>query len=84
MSRMNLKSLSFYTNEPENQFFDRKSARVKPLDIIRPLVAFANAEGGQLVIGIEDDGTITGFKYAGAHSINEYKNICLTELKETP
>ena len=79
-----LNKLSFYCSENENQFFDRKSARIKPLDILKHLVAFSNAEGGQLVIGIEDDGTITGFNYEGAHSIDEYRNIFLTELKETP
>ena len=79
-----LNKLSFYCFENENQFFDRKSARIKPLDILKHLVAFSNAEGGQLVIGIEDDGTITGFNYKGAHSIDEYRNIFLTELKETP
>ena len=79
-----LNEVSFYCSEKENQFFDRKSARIKPLDILKHLVAFSNAEGGQLVIGIEDDGMITGFNYKGAHSIDEYRNIFLTELKETP
>lgn len=80
----NLNKLFFYCSEEENQFFDRKSARIRPLDILKHLVAFANAEGGQLVIGIEDNGEITGFNYEGAHGIDEYRNIFLTELKETP
>ena len=29
-------------------------------DIGEALVAFANADGGELLIGVEDDGTITG------------------------
>ncbi|WP_231699878.1 AlbA family DNA-binding domain-containing protein [Arcanobacterium phocae] len=45
-----------YCEKKEGQYFDRKSARIKPKDILRHLVAFANAEGGKLVIGIEDDG----------------------------
>lgn len=56
----------------ENQYFDRKSARIKPADIVRHLIAFANANGGVLVIGIEDDGEVTGFDYQGSHSINEF------------
>lgn len=84
MNKKFLKTIAFYSSEKENQFFDRKSARVKPLDTIKHLVAFSNAEGGQLVIGIEDDGRITGFNYNGAHKIDEYRNIFLTELKETP
>ena len=84
MNINNINNLSYYCSERENQFFDRKSSRIKPIDILKHLVAFANAEGGQLVIGIEDDGTITGFNYKGAHVIDEYRNIFLTELRETP
>lgn len=39
---------------PEDQWFDRKSARVAPKDLAKPLIAFANAEGGTLAIGIRD------------------------------
>lgn len=31
-------------------------------DIAETLVAFANAEGGELLVGVEDDGTITGIE----------------------
>ncbi len=44
----------------ENQIFDRKSARKDPKGFSNHIVAFANADGGTLVIGIEDDFTITG------------------------
>lgn len=44
----------------ENQFFDRKSARISPKDFSHQLSAFANASGGMVAIGIEDDGQITG------------------------
>ncbi|HLQ81062.1 MAG TPA: ATP-binding protein [Brachybacterium sp.] len=39
---------------PEDQWFDRKSARVASKDLARALTAFANAEGGTVVIGIHD------------------------------
>lgn len=84
MRNIRLHDIQYYCNEEENQFFDRKNAKIKPLDILRHLVAFSNAEGGQLVIGIEDDGRITGFKCNYAHQIDEYKNIMITELKDTP
>ena len=48
--------IDYLKSTPEDQHFDRKSARIQPKDILRHLVAFANAEGGHLVIGIEDDG----------------------------
>jgi len=47
--------------EKEGQLFDRKSARIEPRDLANHLVAFANADGGFIVIGVEDDGKIAGF-----------------------
>ncbi|MDU6792166.1 MAG: putative DNA binding domain-containing protein [Anaerococcus sp.] len=84
MDTKNINTVEYYCLQKENQFFDRKSARIKPIDTLRHLVAFANSEGGKLVIGIEDDGKITGFKTRGAHLVDEYRNICITELRETP
>lgn len=53
----NIEDLRFST---EKQIMDRKSARIKAVDLAVPVVAMANADGGYLAIGIEDDGTITG------------------------
>lgn len=65
-------SVDYLCNERENQYFDRKSARIKPTEVARHLVAFSNANGGILAIGIEDNGTITGFNYNKANSINDF------------
>ena len=46
---------------------DRKSPRKVSLvakDIAETLVAFANADGGTLIVGAEDDGTISGIPYS--------------------
>jgi ATP-dependent DNA helicase RecG len=61
----------------EGPFFERKSALErsggtrKPRkaaeiahDIAETLAAFANADGGELVVGIEDDGTVSGVPHA--------------------
>lgn len=61
----------------EGQFFERKSAldrsggRPKPRkaadvarDIAETLVAFANADGGELVVGLENDGAVSGVPHA--------------------
>ena len=53
----NLHDLQFST---EKQIMDRKSARIAPRDFAIPVAAMANADGGYLAIGIEDDGRITG------------------------
>lgn len=47
-------TLSYIVNEPENKIFDRKSSRIKPGDLAPIISAFANAEGGTIVIGIDD------------------------------
>jgi len=36
----------------EDQWFDRKSSRIAPKDLAEALVAFANAEGGTIIIGV--------------------------------
>ena len=39
---------------PEGQWFERKSGRISSRDLAVPLVAFANAEGGTVVVGLSD------------------------------
>ena len=46
--------------QAETQIFDRKSARIDPKALANLLIAFANADGGIAVIGIEDDGAVSG------------------------
>ena len=65
-------SIDYLCNEREGQYLDRKSARIKPTEVARHLVAFSNANGGILAIGIEDNGAITGFNYDKANSINDF------------
>ncbi len=54
---MTLDEMRFTT---EMQTFDRKSAKIDAKALAIPLVAFANADGGTIAIGIEDNGDITG------------------------
>lgn len=44
---------------PEDQWFDRKSARVSPKDLADALVGFGNADGGTVVVGLSD-GVVEG------------------------
>lgn len=67
-----------FSTEKENQYFDRKSARLNPKETARHISAFANASGGKLVIGIEDDGEITGFRRESAYPIEEFEQAALT------
>ena len=65
-----------FLRQDEGQHFDRKSLFEGPEDAKRTrdrrsvrnqvaeyVAAFANAEGGILILGIENDGTVTGHRY---------------------
>ena len=80
----NVKNIKYLVAAPEGQYFDRKSARILPKDILRPIIAFANAGGGIIAIGIEDDGTISGFSGQPDSKINEFKCVSFVELSKTP
>lgn len=73
-----------FSRNPEGHYFDRKSARKDTAEIAKHLMAFANAAGGKLVVGIEDDGTVTGFKRDKAHSIEGFEQAHVTELIPSP
>jgi len=44
---------------PEDQWFERKSSRISPRDLAKALIGFANADGGTLVVGL-NDGAVEG------------------------
>lgn len=57
---------------------DRKVLRPKKDvadDICRTLVGFANADGGELLVGVEDDGSVTGLLDCSSSTI-EYLEKC--------
>ena len=54
----------------ESPLFDRKSARIDAKTLAIHLIAFANADGGVIAVGVEDDGSITGIDACLEH-INE-------------
>jgi len=76
MPRIEVKFVNFDLNklqyETEGQLLDRKRASIEPKKIAEHISAFANAEGGTVVIGIEDNGEISGFKYPKSKTIETY------------
>ena len=54
-------TLDYMCNHTENQNFDRKSSAISEQDLANHIAGMANADGGVLVIGINDDGKIIGF-----------------------
>lgn len=53
-------------------------------DIAETLVAFANADGGELLVGVEDDGSVTGIPHKESH-VKSMKNAYVQYLHpDTP
>lgn len=78
-------TLEYMTTSSENQYFDRKSAKVKPSDLSAIISAFANAEGGTIVIGISDKTKdIEGIHSVGDVKINEFINAPKSTCKPMP
>ena len=47
-------------SQGENQSLEFKSAQVHPNSLAKEMVAFANTTGGAILLGVEDDGSVTG------------------------
>ena len=68
--------------QSENKIFDRKSAMIRVTDLAPIISAFANAEGGSIVIGInEKTREIEGINNIGEEQINNLiaapKDVCM-------
>lgn len=66
---------------PENQNFDRKSARLAEKELVRHISAMANATGGVIALGIEDDGTVTG---VDKEQENAFRKVPIDLLQTRP
>ncbi|OCB36998.1 hypothetical protein A5675_17375 [Mycobacterium malmoense] len=60
----------------EDQWFEKKSARVHGQALGQALVAFANAEGGTVVVGIHGQ-TVEGMNSQGVKHINELRQASI-------
>jgi ATP-dependent DNA helicase RecG len=61
-------------NRAEDHFFDRKAAAIKGAKLQKAAVAFANADGGEIYVGIADDKDEgePSKRWSGMKSIEEY------------
>jgi len=60
---VHLRELRKLASEGEGIQLEFKRKASHPEKIVRELIAFANTEGGTLLIGVDDDGSIPGVKY---------------------
>ncbi len=61
---MNLKELKELVKKGEGLHLEFKLKAAHPEKIVREIVAFANTEGGILLIGVNDDRVLKGLKFA--------------------
>ena len=61
---MELQELEDLVNKGEGQLLEFKLKATFPEKIVKEMVAFANSNGGQLLVGVDDDGRIAGLKFA--------------------
>lgn len=80
----NVCDLDYIKTADEGLYFDRKSARIAPKDIVRHIIAFANANGGTLAIGAEDNKSLTGFNHANSHTEEEYRAAIMRSCLPVP
>jgi ATP-dependent DNA helicase RecG len=66
----------------ENQYIEFKSESIKAMSLAEEIVAFANSEGGEIWLGIEDDGSVSGVSKNYEEDImNICRNNCIPPLK---
>jgi ATP-dependent DNA helicase RecG len=67
----------------ENSGVEFKSGDVSSSELAIAIVCFANAKGGRILIGVEDDGTITGIRPKGREPLDRWvANIFRDSVKE--
>jgi predicted HTH transcriptional regulator len=60
---MDLKTLRALVRQGEGKHLEFKLKAAHPEKIVKEMVAFANAEGGKVIIGVSDDKLIKGVKF---------------------
>jgi len=72
---MTFAELKKLVQKGEGLFTEFKRKANHPDKIMKEVVAFANTHGGKLLIGVDDDGTIAGLKYANEDEFELRKAI---------
>jgi len=57
---MKIKKILEIISQGENASIEFKSGKVRPESVAKEMIAFSNSFGGTLLIGVEDDGIISG------------------------
>jgi predicted HTH transcriptional regulator len=60
---MTLQELKILVEKGEHQTLEFKKKIAHPEKVVKEIVAFANSKGGTLIIGADDDGTLSGQRF---------------------
>lgn len=65
----------------ENQYIEFKAEAVKAASLAEEIVGFANSEGGEIWLGVEDDGTVSGLtRNYEEDVINICRTLCIPPI----
>ena len=81
---MDIRDIKKFVLEGETDTLEFKKKANFPEKIVKEIVAFANTRGGKLLIGVDDDGIVTGVKNyeEDIYSLNEaIANYCAPSIK---
>lgn len=78
--RISNDELNHFSTRQEDHFFDRKSAQIRPAKLSQTFSSLANADGGEIFVGLEDDGTFKGF--ASIEDANPTINVAADVLSQ--
>ena len=81
---MDIRDIKKLVLEGETDTLEFKKKANFPEKIVKEIVAFANTRGGRLLIGVDDDSTVTGVKNyeEDIYSLNEaIANYCTPSIK---
>lgn len=83
IEELNHEDALYYCERDEGHFFDRKAFGIKGVKVQKIAVAFANADGGEFVVGIDDEKTNeTPLKRWNGQDATEQYNDILQALSE--
>lgn len=74
------------SSQPEDHFYDRKAAQIKGAKLQKIVCAFANADGGDVYVGIADDKDEADplKRWMGPPSMEEYNQLIQATLEIRP
>lgn len=72
---MTRQELALLVSKGEGQHLEFKKKVDHPEKIVKEVVAFANSGGGKLLIGVDDDGTLSGLKFVDEEAFEMEKAI---------